>query len=326
VHGSEQWYELRLDLLPPPRVQYQVDAFCVVGSSGRTRPFTGNPAAAVLTVDGEVDDVWMQNLAMENNLAETAFVSHLGGNRFTLRWMTPTVEVALCGHATLGAAHAVYHDYKLVPLTSPIEFHTRQSGILTCSIDDEGLVVLNFPATPPIRVDLTPDELGHIKSGFGINAGDIIFAGRSLYDLVIQVTPEIFQNNLTINQQSIEALGGRGCIVCCLGGKRTTTSLSSSSSGGSDAEEGQIIYDKRYDFLSRFFAPCAGVPEDHVTGSAHCALAPLFFDQIPGESSLLGYQNSRRGGVLKCSYASDAKDRILLAGRGVTVMTSTLHC
>ncbi len=252
----------------------QVDAFT-------DRPFTGNPAA-VCVLPAAADEQWMQLVAREMNLAETAFLAPRDDGGFDLRWFTPLCEVDLCGHATLASAQALWEEGHLADGITA-RFHTR-SGWLTAERRD-GLVWLDFPATPAERA-LPPREL---QEGLGVAMS---FVGRTTFDYLVEVDREESVRSLTPDLTLLGKLPVRGIIV-----------TSRAASPG-------------HDFVSRFFAPAAGVPEDPVTGSAHCALAP-FWSERTGRTEMTGYQASARGGVVRVRLAGD---RVLLGGNAITVV------
>ncbi len=257
----------------------QIDAFT-------EEPFAGNPAAVCLLPSAK-DATWMQHVANEMNLAETAFVvSRSGGDGFDLRWFTPTTEVDLCGHATLASAHALWLTGALAPDVTA-RFHTK-SGLLTAQRDD-GWIELNFPATPP--------EPAEAPVGLTAALGaEPRFVGRSRFDYLVELESEAVVRNLTPDLTRLRALPVRGVIVT----SRPTTAA--------------------WDFVSRFFAPAAGVDEDPVTGSAHCALVP-FWSQRLGKTSMIGRQVSARGGTLRLRADGD---RVRLAGQAALVFRGEL--
>jgi len=254
-----------------------VDAFTAA-------PFAGNPAAVCL-LPAPREDAWMQAVAQEMNLAETAFLLRCG-DEFGLRWFTPAVEVDLCGHATLASAHVLWEEGHLDP-TAEARFHTR-SGLLRATVRD-GWITLDFPATPPVPCDAPPD----IARAIGV---PIRLAARTRFDYLIELESESAVRSLVPDLAMLARLGGRGVIVT------------------SRAERPGV------DFVSRFFAPAAGVPEDPVTGSAHCALGPLWGERL-GKTSMVGYQASPRGGIVRVTLAGD---RVLLGGQAVTVLRAEL--
>jgi predicted PhzF superfamily epimerase YddE/YHI9 len=255
----------------------QVDAFT-------NRPFTGNPAAVCL-LPSPRDSTWMQQIALEMNLAETAFLVPRPDG-FDLRWFTPALEVDLCGHATLASAHVLWEEGHL-PTADTARFHTR-SGILSASRRN-GTIWLDFPATPSRPVDAPPDL------GDGIPA-PMLYVGRSPFDYLVELESESQVRSLEPNLGALARLGTRGVIV----------------TAGSD--------DPAFDFVSRFFAPGSGIAEDPVTGSAHCALGPFWGDRL-GKNELVGYQASSRGGAVRVHLQGE---RAHLGGHAVTVLRGEL--
>lgn len=256
---------------------FQVDAFT-------TRRFAGNPAGVCVLPD-EGDEVWMQCVAGEMNLSETAFL-HRRSDGFGLRWFTPEVEVELCGHATLASAHVLWESGELQGDEKAV-FHTR-SGVLTAS-RAEDWIELDFPATPAEAVDAPPD----LVDALGVEP---VFVGRSIFDYLVEVGTEDEVRGVAPDFGLLGKVPCRGVMV------------TSRADGG------------RFDFVSRFFAPGTGVNEDPVTGSAHCTLGPYWQSRL-GKSEFLAYQASRRGGEVKVRVAGD---RVLLGGQAVTVMRGTL--
>ena len=257
---------------------FQIDAFA-------DAPFTGNPAAVCLVEDREVDATWMQDLAAEMNLSETAFVRQQNGD-WSLRWFTPTVEVALCGHATLASAHALFEE-GLISSEGTSRFHTK-SGVLTAR-HRGGLIELNFPATFAQR---SPPAEGLVEA---LGAKPINIT-RSAFDYLVEVASEKEIRALKPDYVRLRQIPIRGVIV-----------TSPASTPG-------------FDFVSRFFAPGSGIDEDPVTGSAHCALAPYCASRL-GKNEFVAYQASPRGGVLHVTLDGD---RVRLAGRAVTVLRGEL--
>lgn len=256
---------------------WQVDAFT-------DRPFGGNPAA-VCWLESAADPEWMQAVAAEMNLSETAFVRPLSEG-LELRWFTPTIEVDLCGHATLATAHALWFA-KLRPSDRPLRFQTK-SGVLTCTLDGE-FIQLDFPATPPERVE-PPSELA---AALGAQP---VFVGRSRFDLLAVFDSAATVRSLKPAYERVAAIPVRGVIA----------------TAPSD--------DPRFDFQSRFFAPNCGVNEDPVCGSAHCCLTPYWAKRL-GKTELMAYQASARGGVLRLKSNGD---RVILGGQAVTVWKGEL--
>lgn len=255
-----------------------VDAFTAT-------PFAGNPAAVCL-LPSPRDDAWMQAVAREMNLAETAFLLR-EGDEFGLRWFTPAVEVDLCGHATLASAHVLWEDGHL-PQGAEARFHTR-SGLLRAARQDDW-ITLDFPATPPVPCDPVPEVVQAIGAPIRLHA-------RSKFDYLVELESEA----------AVRALTPDLALLARLDGTRGVIATSRSTSPG-------------IDFVSRFFAPAAGIPEDPVTGSAHCALGPLWAERL-GKTSLVGYQASPRGGMVRVTLKGD---RVLLGGQAVTVLRAEL--
>ena len=255
----------------------QVDAFT-------DRPFHGNPAAVCL-LEAARSEEWMQSVAMEMNLSETAFLFPRAGD-WDLRWFTPAVEVDLCGHATLASAHALWETGRL-PAGAPARFHTK-SGLLTC-IQRSDWIEMDFPATV--------EQEAEAPEGMGDALGLIPeYVGRNAFDYVVEVANEETVRRLQPDYARLKRLPARGIIV-------------TSRAAGGD-----------FDFVSRFFAPGSGIDEDPVTGSAHCALGPFWAKRL-GKADFLAYQASVRGGVVKVRVEGD---RVLLGGQAVTVMRGEL--
>jgi len=251
---------------------YQVDAFT-------DRIFKGNPAG-VCILPGPAEEQWMQDIAMEINLSETAFL-YKQANGFNLRWFTPETEVDLCGHATLASAHILW-ETGILQCESEAVFFTK-SGILSAR-KKEDYILLDFPSEEDTQAD-APEDL---KKSLGV---PFTYCGRNRMDFIVEVDGEETVRALEPDIESLKRLDVRGVIV---------TSLSSSPEN---------------DFVSRFFAPGAGIPEDPVTGSAHCCLGP-YWKRILGKNELTAYQASKRGGILKLVVNGD---RVYIGGKAVTV-------
>lgn len=252
---------------------FVVDAFTA-------RPFAGNPAA-VCILDDQANERWMQSVAAEMNLSETAFLVPRSDG-FGLRWFTPTVEVALCGHATLGSAHVLWETRRL-PAEETARFHTR-SGVLT-AIQRGHEIELDFPACPPIPCAEPPGL-------FSALGGTGEFVGANQLDYFVVLSSARAVRDLKPDHAKLAGLALRGVIV----------------TAKSD--------DAQCDFVSRFFAPGSGVPEDPVTGSAHCCLGPYWAERL-GKQSLVGFQASRRTGVVGVRCEGE---RVKLSGQAVTVL------
>ena len=256
---------------------YPVDAFT-------DQPFAGNPAAVCLLL-APCDEQWMQSVAREMNLSETAFL-HREKDGWLLRWFTPAVEVALCGHATLASAHVLWETGQLLP-DETARFHTK-SGLLTAERNGSG-IEMNFPA----KIATPADAPAGLAEALGVKP---LFVGRSAFDYLVEADSAEAVRALKPDFTRLGELPVRGVIV----------------TSGSDRPE--------FDFVSRFFAPAAGVNEDPVTGSAHCTLGP-FWETRLNKSEFTAYQASARGGVVKVRVAGD---RVFLGGRAVTVLRGEL--
>jgi PhzF family phenazine biosynthesis protein len=252
-----------------------VDAFTA-------RPFGGNPAA-VCVLPAPPNEEWMRNVACEMNLSETAFL-HPENGGYRLRWLTPAVEVDLCGHATLASAHVLWED-RHIPAEAEARFHTR-SGLLTCTHND-GWIEMNFPAKLAEQAEAPPQLTEALGASF-------VYIGRNQFDYLVEVEDEAALRALKPNHYLLRQLPVRGVIVTARG--------------------------REYDFVSRFFAPGSGIDEDPVTGSAHSALAPFWSKRL-GKAEMIGFQASARGGVVKVRVAGD---RVYMSGQAVTVLRGDL--
>ncbi|MDP6560215.1 MAG: PhzF family phenazine biosynthesis protein [Candidatus Binatia bacterium] len=256
---------------------FQVDAFT-------DKPFSGNPAAICL-LPGPHDGTWMQQVAKEMNLSETAFLyRHRDG--YQLRWFTPTLEVDLCGHATLASAHILWETGRLK--TDEIaRFHTR-SGLLIAKQDGQW-IELDFPVEPEDPATPPPD----LVKALGISPK---YVGKNRFDYLLEVDSEKTVRELNPDFTLLETVPTRGVIV---------TSPAAS---------------QEYDFVSRFFAPGSGINEDPVTGSAHCCLGTYWSRRLR-KTELTAYQASPRGGIVRIRSGGD---RVYLGGRAVTVLCGEL--
>jgi PhzF family phenazine biosynthesis protein len=252
---------------------YVVDAFT-------SQPFSGNPAAVCVT-DGPREASWMQQVAQELNLSETAFLHPLDSGGWHLRWFTPGAEVTLCGHATLASAFTLWQIDALARETEA-RFHTL-SGWLNCKREGEW-IAMDFPTKAIVAC---PTPVG-LAEALGVEP---CFVGFNAMDYLVEVADAATLRSLTPNVTALASLPVRGIIV----------------TAPSDTPE--------FDFLSRFFAPAVGVNEDPVTGSAHCALG-AYWEAKLGKSELVGYQASTRGGVVRLDVRGE---RTLLYGQAVLV-------
>lgn len=256
---------------------FQVDAFT-------NKPFSGNPAGVCLS-EAPLADETMLAVAAENNLSETAFLVKQADG-YSLRWFTPRVEIALCGHATLASAHVLWSN-GLEPRDTPLRFHTVRSGLLTATAREE-LIELDFPARTYEPVVL-PTALRQL---FQDNYSNTVYS----HDRYIVELPSA--GAVAAFEPDFQLLASYPVVI--------------TAPGDSDSP---------YDFVSRYFAAPLGVNEDPVTGSAHCCLAPYWADKL-GKTSFSAYQASARGGELKVELHGE---RVLLRGEAVTVISGTFH-
>jgi predicted PhzF superfamily epimerase YddE/YHI9 len=255
----------------------QVDAFT-------DKPFAGNPAA-VCILPAQRDERWMQDVAREMNLSETAFL-HPENEGYRLRWFTPTVEVALCGHATLASAHVLWEGGHLAPSTLA-RFHTK-SGLLTA--ERRGAwIELDFPAAVAAPAAPPPGLLEALQ----VQPAAV---GRSRFDYLVEVDSEETVRRVTPDFTALRRIDTRGIMV-----------TSRASTPG-------------FDFVSRFFAPASGIDEDPATGSSHCTLAPYWSKRL-GKTEFVAFQASPRGGVVRARVQGD---RVILGGQAVTVLRGEL--
>jgi len=258
-----------------------VDAFTA-------QPFAGNPAGVVV-LSAFPDAAWMQRVAAEVNLSETAFLHPLPPGAeadFALRWFTPAVEVSLCGHATLATAHVLGRD--------KTSFATL-SGVLTATAADGGWYTLDFPTAPLSPIEAPPWLAGVL----GAEIVSVHHTGPNTDDLLVELADEATVRGLRPDLGTLATKENRGVIV---------TARAADPAG-------------KYDFVSRFFGAAAGVGEDPVTGSAHTALTPFWSARLGGRTELTGYQASPRGGYVRVTLAGD---RTLLTGQAVTTIDGEL--
>jgi PhzF family phenazine biosynthesis protein len=253
------------------------------------RAFTGNPAA-VLLLDEAPPDEWMAAVARETNVSDTGFVirEKLPDADFRLRWFTPAVEVDLCGHATLASAHCLFED----GVSGPIRFATR-SGVLTVSQRANGSLAMDFPAWPPTEIDARSAAAQALGA-------PVEWTGRTdnEFFLLALLADERSVRNLSPDLAAVSELDASALIATAV------------------ADPGQ-----GYDFVSRLFAPKAGIPEDPVTGSSHTVLAPFWAGRL-GRISLVGLQASARSGQVGVELKGD---RVTITGRAITVLDGVLN-
>ncbi len=266
---------------------HTVDAFA-------DKPFTGNPAAVCITNKALNEDI-MQKIAFEMNLSETAFLVRTksgtkskDAQEFNLRWFTPQAEVDLCGHATLASSHILY-SAGICDKNEPINFHTK-SGVLTSVNKGNDTYEMDFPAIEQDVIDY-PHEL---EVALGIKP---VYVGMTKWNYVVELENEEEVRNVQPDFALLEKLQGWGTII---------TAKSSM---------------KGYDFVSRFFAPEKGVPEDPVTGSAHCALGPFWQKRLE-KNEFKAYQASQRGGTLGVRVEGD---RVFLSGHAITMLSGEME-
>lgn len=256
---------------------YHVDAFT-------NKPFAGNPAAVCILPE-PAQEHWMQKMAREMNVSETAFLCRQGDG-FDLRWFTPIVEIDLCGHATLASAHVLYEEGYLKPDQKAC-FHTR-SGLLKAIRKGEW-IELDFPAEPQVQIPPPPE----LAEALGVKPK---YVGKNRFDYIVEVDSEETVRNLKPDLALLKEIPVRGVIV---------TSIATS---------------QRYDFVSRFFAPAIGINEDPVTGSAHCCLGPFWKERL-NKDEFVAWQVSSRGGVIRVRVS---EKRVFLGGEAVTIMRGEL--
>ena len=271
--------------------QWTVDAFA-------RRPFMGNPACVVEPFADWPEDSWMQALAAENNQAETAYLRTTGDpGRLELRWFTPTMEVPLCGHATLASAHVLYRELGFTG--GQVAFQTRRSGVLTVrptTRQGDGGYVMDFPADPP-RAIAAPDGLAQALASAPLE----VWSGQFL---TVVLADEATVRGLSPDLAALASIGDVGAAP----GNVIATAL---------ADPG-----RDYQVVSRVFAPGSGIPEDPATGSAHCILAPLFASKLDQSRIRFHQAYPGRGGDLTCEVEGG---RVLIEGAAVTVLESRLR-
>ncbi len=245
--------------------------------------FGGNPAAVCL-LESWPDDEQLQMIAAENNLAETAYIV-TAENGYELRWFTPAVEIDLCGHATLAAAYIIFRF--LQPALNQVSFSTK-SGVLTVQRETEDRLSLDFPARKPVPADITQAAINAM--------GKAPIAAWQSRDLMLVYENEADILALEPDWLAFKELNSHFAVIATAKGDQA-------------------------DFVSRFFAPLAGIPEDPVTGSAHCTLIPFWADRL-GKDKLLARQLSARGGTLYCQHKGD---RVIMSGHAVLFMQGEIY-
>ncbi|NHN34233.1 PhzF family phenazine biosynthesis protein [Paenibacillus agricola] len=259
---------------------YTVDTFT-------STAFSGNPAAVCILEAFPEDDHWLQQIAAEMNLSETAFLCAMDNGSYRLRWFTPVAEVDLCGHATLASAQVLWESGAAYGVDL-LRFHTK-SGVLTAKRLDNG-IELNFPAEPPVPCD-APPQLAQ-----ALGNSQPVAVCRNRLDYIVELASEKEVRELKPDFRALAELPSRGLLV----------------TGPSEHPD--------YDFVARCFFSPVGVDEDPVTGSAYCALAPYWKDKL-GKSTLSAIQLSARGGAVKLQAANN---RVLIQGQAVIVIKGLL--
>lgn len=278
---------------------YTVDAFT-------STPFAGNQAGVCIFDTGFPDDSLLQKIAMEMNIAETAFVTPFKSpNEFQLRWFTPSTEVPLCGHATLATAYILYNETSYSSQSTLI-FHTLSGPLVVHKVENSKKLKMDFPQGKPVKVHLSQETIQKLVKKLSIpkedDIIDIYFCASRKKLLVEVKNYEILKNvqpsdlmEITFGDHDV-----KGIIVSCSGGTDTT----------------------KYDFCSRYFAPWVGIPEDPVTGSAHCVLAPYWKSKLQ-KNEMVAFQASKRGGVMGVKLVEP--DRVLLEGDAVVILKAKLY-
>ncbi|AYO54989.1 PhzF family phenazine biosynthesis protein [Acinetobacter wuhouensis] len=258
---------------------YQVDAFT-------QDLFKGNPAA-VLVLDEWLDDALMQNIALENNLAETAFVKPIDEENYHIRWFTPKVEVDFCGHATLASAFVLFKDYTQ---EKTIQFHVKDLGIFIIKQAEDGKIQMNFPIRKAQKVSDYPELLNQALSKPFKN----VYLNAQAYIIEYETAQDVLDE-----QPDLTLLKQLGKIRTAITSDANTLDVAITSNSAN------------YDCISRYFAPANGIDEDHVTGSIHTGIVPLWAEKL-GKNQLIAYQASNRGGELYCRMLED--NRIEISG------------
>lgn len=270
---------------------YQLDAFT-------TELFMGNPAAVIVT-EQWLDDALMQKIALENNLAETAFVKVIDAENYEIRWFTPTTEVNFCGHATLASSFVLFKDYTLA---RTIRFHVKDFGIFVVSQEANGKVKMNFPIQRAKKIEHYPEILKQILSKPFNN----VYLNRQAYIVEYSNSQDVIDEmpDLALlkqwSQRQPEAEGGSSYLDLAITAQAA----------------------EPYDCVSRYFAPANGIDEDPVTGSIHTAIAPLWAEKL-GKKDILAYQASARGGKLYCELLEN--ERIEISGYAKLYMQAELY-
>lgn len=266
---------------------YQVDAFT-------KELFRGNPAAVIVEKEWLNEDL-MQNIALENNLSETAFVKIIDSENYEIRWFTPMVEVDFCGHATLASAFVLFKDFTD---KKTINFHVRNLGLFIVHQDEDGKIRMNFPIRKAEQMEDCPAILRQALS----KPFKAVYQNVQAYIIEYESVQDVLDEQPDMNL--LKALGKRTAITATDMDVVITTKA-----------------DEHYDCVSRYFAPVAGIEEDPVTGSIHTAIAPLWAEKL-SKNNIVAYQASSRGGILYCNILN--QERIEIAGYGKLYMQAEI--
>lgn len=270
---------------------YQVDAFT-------TELFKGNPAAVIVN-QTHLDESLMQNIAAENNLAETAFVTIIDDQNYEIRWFTPTVEVDFCGHATLASGFVLFKDFTQA---KTIQFHVKNLGIFTINQAEDGKIRMNFPMRKPQQVFDYPELLNQVID----RPFNAVYANQQAYILICNSEQDVLEAQPNFN---------------VIGEIAHNFALSTSITASNALDLCISAASTQYDYVARYFAPHKGIDEDPVTGSMHTGLAPFWAEQL-SKQNLLAFQASKRGGLLYCDLQDEA--RIEIAGYAQLYMVGEL--
>jgi predicted PhzF superfamily epimerase YddE/YHI9 len=309
---------------------------------------------------------WMQLVANEFNLSETAFVwpyhypttssndnsldDRNNRHHYYIKYFTPTVEVPLCGHATLASASVMYQTTTKATMSTSgppgsIYFHTVDDNVvlethLSSSSDDAGTleqkqnqqsmnITMNFPTAPVVEITKDADKMEiqqMLSKALRIDVSSILYMGLvpNLDDLLIELAYDSFMELSydDIQYSAFHDFTGRGIIISCLSNSTESSDLCVSGTNSIDNNDGDTV-SSAIDFYSRFFAPKAGIDEDPVTGSAHCALSVYYSNRLNGKSHVIGYQKSKRSGIVSCNIIENGT-RVQLTGTAVMAVSGTL--
>jgi phenazine biosynthesis protein PhzF family len=269
---------------------YQVDAFTQV-------LFKGNPAA-VLVLDEWLDEHLMQQIALENNLSETAFVKKIDSSNYEIRWFTPTTEVDFCGHATLASSYVLFEFYTV---EKNIQFHVKNLGIFSVNKAEDGKILMNFPVRRAQVVSEYPEEL---RLGLS-QPFKQVYLNAQAYIVEYETAQQVLDE-----QPNFEILKRLGKIRTAITAPGTITDVAITAAA------------QQYDCISRYFAPGNGINEDPVTGSIHTGIVPIWAERLH-QRQILAYQASSRGGELHCQMLEN--DRIEISGYACLYMQSDIY-